>query len=57
MRIVVDTSVIVAVVANEPEKSALIASTKGAEIVVPWTNSVLCWYWTKDFLKLHARRG
>lgn len=35
MRIVVDTSVIIAVIADEPEKARLIELTKGAEIVVP----------------------
>lgn len=35
MDIVVDTSVIVAVVANEPEKSALIELTKGADLIAP----------------------
>lgn len=35
MRIVVDTSVIIAVIGNEPEKPALIDHTRGAEIVAP----------------------
>lgn len=35
MRIVVDTSIIIAVIAEEPEKERLIELTKGAAIVVP----------------------
>lgn len=35
MNLVVDTSVIIAVIANEPEKSALIAQTQGAELFAP----------------------
>ena len=35
MKIVVDTSVIVAVIANEPEKTALIEMTRGSELVAP----------------------
>ncbi len=35
MNIVVDTSVLVAVIANEPEKSALIELTKGADLIAP----------------------
>jgi len=35
MRIVVDTSVIIAVIADEPEKARLIELTKGSTIVVP----------------------
>ncbi|MBM3127251.1 MAG: type II toxin-antitoxin system VapC family toxin [Chloroflexi bacterium] len=35
MRIVVDASVIVAVIANEPEKSALIELTQGADLIAP----------------------
>ncbi len=37
MEIVVDTSVIVAVIANEPEKAALVRITKGAELLAPHT--------------------
>lgn len=35
MKVVVDTSVIIAVIADEPEKARLIELTRGAEIVVP----------------------
>jgi predicted nucleic acid-binding protein len=35
MNLVVDTSVIIAVIANEPEKSALIAQTQSAELFAP----------------------
>jgi predicted nucleic acid-binding protein len=35
MKIVVDTSVIVAVIANEPEKPALIAATQGFDLIAP----------------------
>jgi predicted nucleic acid-binding protein len=35
MDVTVDTSVIMAVVLNEPSKSALVAATKGAELLVP----------------------
>lgn len=35
MKVVVDTSVIIAVIANEPEKDALIAKTKGVELLAP----------------------
>ena len=35
MRIVVDTSVIIAVIADEPEKARLIELTKGSTIVAP----------------------
>lgn len=35
MKIAVDTSVIIAVIANEPEKPALIAATQGFELVAP----------------------
>ena len=35
MKTVVDTSVIVAVIANEPEKQALIQLTKGADLIAP----------------------
>ena len=35
MKIVVDTSVVIAVIADEPEKIALIELTKGAVIVAP----------------------
>lgn len=35
MKIVVDTSVIVAVIANEPEKTALIEMARGSELVAP----------------------
>ncbi len=37
MKIVVDTSVIMAVIANEPEKVALVQLTKGAELIAPHT--------------------
>ncbi len=35
MDIVLDTSVIIAVIANEPEKRVLIRLTKGAELIAP----------------------
>ncbi len=35
MELVVDTSVIIAVIAKEPEKPALIAATQGFELVAP----------------------
>ena len=35
MDIVVDASVIIAVIANEPEKAALIKVTKGADLIAP----------------------
>ncbi len=35
MPVVVDTSVIIAVIANEPEKPALITRTQGVELVAP----------------------
>lgn len=35
MDIVVDTSVIIAVIANEPEKEALVELTKGANLIAP----------------------
>jgi predicted nucleic acid-binding protein len=35
MKIVVDTSVIIAVIADEPEKSALVEATRGAELIAP----------------------
>jgi predicted nucleic acid-binding protein len=35
MKVVVDTSVIIAVIANEPEKDALIVKTKGVELLAP----------------------
>ncbi len=35
MEIVVDTSVIVAVIANEPERDALVEVTKGADLIAP----------------------
>ena len=35
MNIVVDTSVLVAVIANEPKKSALIELTKGTDLIAP----------------------
>lgn len=35
MNLVVDTSVIIAVIANEPEKPALIAATQGFDLVAP----------------------
>ncbi len=35
MNIVVDTSVIIAVIANEPEKDVLIELTKGAYLIAP----------------------
>jgi len=33
--VVVDTSVIIAVIANEPEKAALVARTQGVELLAP----------------------
>ena len=35
MKIVVDTSVVIAVIANEPEKTTLIELTRGAELIAP----------------------
>lgn len=35
MEVIVDTSVIIAVIANEPEKPALIAKTQGADLLAP----------------------
>lgn len=35
MNLVVDTSVLIAVIANEPEKSALIERTQGATLLAP----------------------
>lgn len=35
MDFVVDTSIVIAVIANEPEKSAIIAHTQGAELFAP----------------------
>ena len=35
MNLVVDTSVIIAVIANEPEKPALVARTQGTELFAP----------------------
>src|SRR5437763_8514880 len=35
MDIVADTSAIIAVIANEPEKSALVAHTQGADLFAP----------------------
>ena len=35
MKIVVDTSVIVAVIVSEPEKAALVSLTRGAELIAP----------------------
>lgn len=35
MKIIVDTSVVIAVIANEPEKPLLIAKTQGAELIAP----------------------
>lgn len=35
MDVVVDTSVIIAVIANEPERDALIKATKGADLMAP----------------------
>ena len=35
MDIVVDTSVLIAVIANEPEKDQLIALTRGADLIAP----------------------
>lgn len=35
MRIITDTSIIVAVIAGEPEKATLIALTQGAELIAP----------------------
>ncbi len=35
MNIVVDTSVVIAVIANEPEKKVLIESTAGADLIAP----------------------
>lgn len=35
MNLVVDTSVIIAVIANEPEKDALVAQTQGADLSAP----------------------
>ncbi len=35
MELIVDTSVIIAVIANEPEKPALVAATQGFDLVAP----------------------
>ena len=35
MKIVVDTSVLIAVIADEPEKSALVKATRGVELIAP----------------------
>lgn len=35
MEVIVDTSILVAVIANEPEKSILIRRTQGAELLAP----------------------
>jgi predicted nucleic acid-binding protein len=35
MNLVVDTSVIIAVIANEPEKATLVAQTQGADLFAP----------------------
>jgi predicted nucleic acid-binding protein len=35
MNVVVDTSVIIAVIANEPKKAALIAKTQGVDLLAP----------------------
>jgi len=35
MDLIIDTSVIIAVIANEPEKSALVAQTQGADLFAP----------------------
>ena len=35
MKIVVDTSVLIAVIADEPEKPALVKATRGAELIAP----------------------
>lgn len=37
MNIVIDTSAIIAVVAGEPDRDALIALTKGAELLAPFS--------------------
>ena len=37
MKLVFDTSVIIAVITNEPTKAALVAQTQGAELVAPST--------------------
>jgi predicted nucleic acid-binding protein len=38
--IVVDTSVIIAVIANEPQKDVLVELTKGADLIAPHS---VCW--------------
>lgn len=35
MNLVVDTSVIIAVIANEPEEATLVAQTQGADLFAP----------------------
>jgi predicted nucleic acid-binding protein len=35
MNVVADTSVIIAVIANEPEKAAIVARTQGADVCAP----------------------
>ncbi len=35
MNLVVDTSVIIAVIANEPEKASLVTQTQGADLFAP----------------------
>jgi len=37
MNIVIDASVIIAVIANEPEKETLIELTKGANLIAPYS--------------------
>ncbi|MBU0701431.1 type II toxin-antitoxin system VapC family toxin [bacterium] len=37
MNIVVDASVIIAVIANEPEKDILVELTKGADLIAPYS--------------------
>ncbi len=37
MNIVVDTSVIIAVIADEPEKQSLIELTRGADLIAPYS--------------------
>ena len=37
MDIVIDTSVVIAVIANEPEKDTLVELTKGADLIAPYS--------------------
>ena len=53
MELVIDTSAIVAVLANEPEKSAILERTDGAELVAPPS---LHWEIGNAYAKMFKRR-